>query len=145
MNTRLFIPTALIALAAASVRADLQPPAQNTQVMDKDTPAAATRNEITVAGTRFRLNGADFPYTGISFFNAIYNPAFNRSAEERTAWLRKFRRYGINVLRVWAQWDNKRGFVDAGPESTLYHPDGRLRAENLARLKAILAAADREG
>jgi hypothetical protein len=100
------------------------------------------QHEITVSGTRFLLNGEPFPYTGVSFFNAIYNPNFNKSPEERTHWLNRFRRYGINVLRVWCQWDNARGFVDAGPSQTMYHPDGQLREEHLKTLKAILADAD---
>ncbi len=106
-------------------------------------PAAAA--EITVSGTRFLLDGKPFPYTGISFFNAIYNPAFNRGSAERTEWLRKFRRYGINVLRVWSQWDNRRGFVDGCAECSLYLPDGSLRRERVAALQSIAADADREG
>ena len=106
-------------------------------------PAAAA--EIGVSGTRFLLDGKPFPYTGISFFNAIYNPAFNKSPEDRAAWLGKFRKYGINVLRVWAQWDSKRGFVDACPECSLYFPDGQLRQNHLDRLKQIAAEADRNG
>jgi hypothetical protein len=101
--------------------------------------------EIRVAGTRFVLDGKPFPYTGVSFFNAIYNPAFNRSSEDRTKALRKFKRYGINVLRVWCQWDNKRGFVDGGPESSMYQPDGSLRVRHVATLQQILTDADREG
>ena len=104
-----------------------------------------SKNEIGVSGTRFLLNGKQFPFTGVSFFNAIYNPNFNESSEQRKKWLQKFQKYGINVLRVWAQWDNKRGFVDACPECTLYHPDGRLRQENIDRLKSILTDADAEG
>ena len=42
-------------------------------------PARAAAREITVSGTTFRLDGASFPYTGISFFNAIYNPADRKS------------------------------------------------------------------
>lgn len=106
-------------------------------------PAAAA--EITVSGTRFLLDGKPFPYAGISFFNAIYNPAFNRSSAERTGWLQKFKRYGINVLRVWSQWDNRRGFVDSCADCSLYLPDGSLRPERLATLQAIAADADREG
>jgi hypothetical protein len=106
-------------------------------------PLAA--HEITVSGTRFLLDGKPFPYTGISFFNAIYNPEFNRSSEDRVRWLRKFQKYGVNVLRVWSQWDNKRGFVNSCADCSLYFPDGKLRAENVARLKQILAEADREG
>jgi hypothetical protein len=102
-------------------------------------------HEIAVAGTRFQVNGRPFPYTGLSFFNAIYNPAFNKSSEDRVRWFRVFKQHGINVLRIWCQWDNARGFVDAGPASTMYNADGRLRPEPLARLKEILIDADGEG
>lgn len=112
-------------------------------------PAAAaevvTKHEITVSGTRFLLNDEPFPYTGISFFNALYNPTFNKSFAERMQWLGKFQKYGINVLRIWCQWDNKRGFADAGPDSTMYYLDGRLRAKHLQTLKDILADADKAG
>jgi hypothetical protein len=57
----------------------------------------------------------------------------------------KFQRYGINVLRIWSQWDNKRGFVDGCPECSLYFPDGRLRQERVGRLKQILTDAGRAG
>lgn len=107
--------------------------------------AAVVTPELTISGTRFLLDRKPFPYTAVSFFNAIYNPTFNQSGEERVRWLRKFREHGINVLRVWCQWDNKRGFVDAGPESTMYEKDGRLRTQPLATLKAILADAAKEG
>ncbi len=106
-------------------------------------PAAA--GEITVSGTRFRMDGAPFHYTGISFFNALYNPAFNRSSVERRQWMRKFKKYGINVLRIWAQWSHRQAFVDTCPDCTLYFPDGRLRQQPLERLKQIAADADREG
>ena len=112
-------------------------------------PAAAqhhpAKHELAVSGTRFLLNGEPFPFTGVSFFNAIYNPVFNRDPEERKRWMRKFQRYGVNVLRVWAQWDNARGFVDACAECTLYHPDGRLRDGPIERLKQIAADADEVG
>jgi hypothetical protein len=49
------------------------------------------------------------------------------------------------VLRVWGQWDNRRGFVDACDTCTLYHPDGSLREEHVARLKEIVADADQVG
>jgi hypothetical protein len=107
-------------------------------------PASAASNAdaaIAVAGTSFTLGGKPFSYTGISFFNAIYNPEFNRSTELRRQWLRKFQRYGINVLRVWAQWDARHGFVDSGPDRTLYHPDGTLRAEPVRTLRSLLEDA----
>lgn len=102
-------------------------------------------HEITVSGTQFLVDGQSFPYTGVSFFNAIYNPAFNKSSEDRVRWMRKFRSYGINVLRVWSQWDSKRGFVDTCPDCTLYASGGALRTANVRRLSELLADADREG
>ncbi|MEZ5401505.1 MAG: hypothetical protein R2729_17670 [Bryobacteraceae bacterium] len=107
--------------------------------------ALAHAAAITTSGARFLLDGKPFPYTGVSFFNAIYNAEFNSSQARRLEWLDKFSSYGINVLRVWAQWDNERGFVDSCPACTLYRPDGSLRAEPLARLKAIASDADRRG
>lgn len=107
--------------------------------------SASHARELTVNGTHFELDGKNFPYTGVSFFNAIYNPAFNQDSETRRAWLQKFQHYGINALRVWVQWDNKRGFVDAGPEQTLYLPDGSLREKHLTTLKALLTDADTDG
>lgn len=98
--------------------------------------------ELTVKGTAFYLDGKPFPFTGVSFFNAIHNPAFNKSTEDRKTWLAKFQRYGVNVLRVWGQWDNKRGFVDSCPVCTLYQPSGELRKEHIERLKQILVDAD---
>ncbi|MCX2739510.1 cellulase family glycosylhydrolase [Pontibacter anaerobius] len=107
--------------------------------------SAQSQHEITISNTSFFRNGDPFHYTGIGFFNALYNPAFNKSGEDRGQWLDKFNKYGINVLRVWAQWDNSRGFVDAGPGATLYMPNGQLRPQPLERLKALLTDADRRG
>jgi hypothetical protein len=107
--------------------------------------ASVPAGEITVEGTRFRLDGKPFPYSGVSFFNALYNPEFNRSPEARGRWLETFRRYGINVLRVWAQWDNPRGYVDTCPECSLFRPDGSLRERHVATLRSILADADARG
>jgi hypothetical protein len=106
---------------------------------------AQSPHEVTVAGTTFRLNGKHFSWTGISFFNAIYNPTFNQSSEERLKWLRKFHQYGINVLRLWGQWDAGRGYVDSCSDCSLYHPNGNLRAQHVARLKEITADADKLG
>src|SRR5690349_597853 len=101
--------------------------------------------ELSVSGTRFLLDGKPFPYTGVSFFNAVYNTNFNASTEARVLWLKKFQRYGINVLRVWAQWDSKLGFIDTSPASTLYESDGTLRPGSLNTLKVILGDADQLG
>jgi hypothetical protein len=106
---------------------------------------AAAGAELTVKGTRFELDGKPFPYTGLSFFNAIYNTSFNQSREERLKWLARFESYGINVLRVWSQWDSKRGFADSCPACTLYQEDGSLRPDRLETLKQILADAESRG
>jgi hypothetical protein len=101
--------------------------------------------ELTIVNTSFQWKGKPFPWTGISFFNAIYNPSFNKSSADRVQWMQKFQRYGINVLRIWGQWDTKRGYVDTCETCTLYFPDGRLREPHMAQLKAILADADKQG
>src|SRR5262249_14977731 len=74
--------------------------------------------ELRVQGTHFELDGQPFSYVGLSFFNAIYNTNFNASSDARVVWLKEFQSYGISVLRIWCQWDSKRGFVDASPTST---------------------------
>jgi hypothetical protein len=107
--------------------------------------AAQSQHEVTVSGTTFQLNGKHFPWTGISFFNAIYNPTFNKSSEERIRWMRKFQKYGVNVLRLWGQWDTGRGYADSCSECSLYRPDGSLREQHVARLKEIVADADKLG
>ena len=76
------------------------------------TQAQEHKNEITIKGIRFEMNGEPFEYTGISFFNAIYNKEFNRNSQVRKEWLQKFFDTGINVLRIWCQWDNNRGFIE---------------------------------
>ncbi|MDD4108117.1 MAG: cellulase family glycosylhydrolase [Prolixibacteraceae bacterium] len=80
----------------------------------------------------------------MSFFNAMYNAEFNRDSELRRDYLRKFKSSGINVLRIWCQWDNGRGFIDGGPGKTLYNDDGLLKPELLERLKEIVRDADEE-
>lgn len=107
--------------------------------------ARAQSPDLTIQGTAFYRDGKPFPFTGVSFFNAIYNPTFNKSSADRRAWMQKFQRYGINVLRIWGQWDNKNRFVDSTPATTLYNPDGSLKPEYLATLKAIVADADALG
>ena len=107
--------------------------------------SALSAHELSISGTRFLLDNKPFPYQGVSFFNALYNPTFTKSAESQGQWLDKFHRYGINVLRIWAQWDSRRGFADASAESTLYQADGNLKPEVLKRLKALIEAADAKG
>ena len=108
--------------------------------------AAQGKHEITISGSSFLLNGEPFPYTGMSFMNAIYNPTFNKSSRVRREWMAKFQRYGITVLRIYGQWDGtSHGYVDTCAECNLFYPDGRLREAHLARVKEILADADALG
>lgn len=107
--------------------------------------SAQSNEDIRVDGLGFTFQGQPFHYTGVSFFNAIYNPSFNRSSQERKEWLQKFKNYGINVIRIWAQWDNSRGFVDTCDSCSLYLPDGNLRPFYLETLKSIIQDADEIG
>jgi len=107
--------------------------------------AAAPAHVLSVQGTHFLMDGRPFPYTGITFFNAVFNPAFNQSHEARMQWLHKFQHYGINVLRIWCQWDGRPQYVDAGPDSTLYNADGSLREKQLRMLKALLDDTNEAG
>ncbi len=103
------------------------------------------KNEITIKGTRFEMNGEPFEYTGISFFNAIFNEEFNQNSQVRKEWMQKFLDTGINVLRVWCQWDNNRGFIDAGDGKTIFNNDGSIKPEYLDKIKAIAHDADEKG
>lgn len=107
--------------------------------------AAQPHSDLTIQGTHFYRDGKPFPFTGVSFFNAIYNPTFNKNSAVRKQWLAKFQRYGINVLRVWGQWDNKNKFVDSDLTTTLYRPDGSLNPQHLTTLKAIITDAGQMG
>ena len=107
--------------------------------------AAVPSHVLSVDGTHFLMDGKPFPYTGYTFFNAVCNPAFNQSHEARMQWLHKFQHYGITVVRIWCQWDGRPQYVDAGPDSTLYNPDGSLREKHLKTLKAILDDTNEAG
>lgn len=109
-----------------------------------DSPRTRT---LTVDGTRLLLDGAPFPLQGLSFFNALFNPAFNASDADRDRWLGVFQAWGINTLRVWCQWDYlpPRTYVDVAPDHTLYTDDGAVRDHHFATLTALILAADRRG
>ena len=96
---------------------------------------------IGIKGTNFTLNQEPFDFTGVSFFNALYNPTFNRSQETQLRWLEKFNDHGITVLRIWGEWDNTLGFVDTCDSCSLYNRDGSLRPLYLQRLKTLLTNA----
>lgn len=95
---------------------------------------------IGIQGTNFTLNDEPFNFTGISFFNALYNPTFNSNEQTRLEWLRKFKDYGITVIRIWGEWNNDLGFIDTCDSCTLYNRDGSLSPIYLGRLKELLYA-----
>jgi hypothetical protein len=97
---------------------------------------------LGVQGTRLTMDGRPFPLTGVSFFNAVYNPTFNRSAGERERWLRTFLDWGVNTLRVWCQWDfaPPRNFIDTAPDHSVYTDDGALREPHVHTLLDLCAA-----
>jgi hypothetical protein len=103
-------------------------------------PPACSADEAALAvdGTRFLMDGKPFAYTGYSFFNAIYNREFNASPQARRGWLGRFKAHGINVLRVWNQWDSRRGYADTCDGCSMIAPDGGLRQAHVDTLKAIL-------
>jgi hypothetical protein len=96
---------------------------------------------LSIKGTHFMMDGKPFDFTGVSFFNALYNPTFNKDEQARIFWLKKFNDYGITVLRVWAEWNNDRGFVDACDSCRLYYKAGSLKSLYLDRLKHLLKTA----
>lgn len=106
-----------------------------------------SNHTLSVSGTRLLLDGAPFPFQGLSFFNALYNPAFNVDNDERLRWLRKFKANGINALRVWCQWDyvEPRAFVDTAADATLYTPDGDVREDRFATLSNLIDLIDIQG
>jgi hypothetical protein len=99
---------------------------------------------LSVEGTRLLLDGRPFYAQGVSFFNALYNFTFNQDAAARERWLRTFRGNGINLLRVWCQWDFSppRTFVDGAPGRTMYTDVGEVVQEHFERLDALLRQAD---
>ena len=112
---------------------------------------------LTTAGTTLQLDGSPFPYQGLTFFNALYNDAFNESDEARRKYLCYFSSWGINALRIWGDWRTTNGWIDEGPEQSLwvyprhegrnvlYEPEGALNREPVERLKRLLALADELG
>jgi len=115
--------------------------------MSERTAARRAGHTLGIQGTHLTLDGQPFPLTGVSFFNALYNPTFNRSSGERERWLRTFLDWGVNTLRVWCQWDfaPPRSFIDTAPDHSLYATDGTLREQHVATLLELCAAADALG
>jgi len=112
---------------------------------EKPMDTAYKTRVFEIEGTRLLLDGEPFYFQGLSFFNAVYNPNFNRSAGDRLTWLYKFKETGINALRIWCQWDFDRPFVDVDPDHTMYTPEGEIRDEHFHTLAVIVEALDSLG
>ena len=99
---------------------------------------------ITVSGRKLLMDGQPFLLQGVSFFNALYNPTFNRSDDDRRFWLRKFRDNGVNLIRIFLQWDRLPDFplVDVTPETSLYTDEGAVRDNVFGRLEALIRATE---
>jgi hypothetical protein len=108
---------------------------------------ASTTKTLTIQGTGLLLDDAPFSLQGLSFFNALYNPNFNRSSGDRLAWLEKFKSYGVNMLRVWCQWDFRppHTFIDVAPGNTMFTDSGAIVEAHLQRLVDLITAADQHG
>lgn len=107
-------------------------------------PSQRETHILGVKGTQLTLDGQPFSFQGLSFFNALYNPTFNRSDADRLDWLRVYKANGINCLRVWCQWDfvPPRSFVDVAAGNTLFTERGEIRDEHFAALVSLIGALD---
>lgn len=100
---------------------------------------------LNIKGQKLFLDDKPFFLQGLSFFNALYNPVFNQSDEERRKRLHYFKENGINTLRIWCQWDFNSPFnrwVDVGPSNTMYTEKGDIREESFSKLEKLIKAAD---
>lgn len=101
---------------------------------------------LSIHGTRLLLDNQPFFLQGLSFFNALYNPAFNQSSDAKIAWLKKFKANGVNTLRVWCQWDFiDRPFVDLKVENTLYDHQGGIKDDVMRRIIDLIELLTAEG
>lgn len=102
----------------------------------------SAQHTLGIQGTHFTMDEGPFDYTGLSFFNALYNPAFNKNNQSRLYWLKKFKNNGITVVRVWAEWNSDLGFVDTCDSCTLFCREGTLKSQYLSRLDSLLVISD---
>jgi hypothetical protein len=110
--------------------------------------AAGRKTRILgIDGTQLTLDGKPFFWQGLTFFNAIFNEAFNRSGDEQLHWLRKFQDNGISAVRVWCEWDfpPPRSFVDVASGRSMFTVLGEVKEEYFRTLSALIEAADSLG
>lgn len=102
---------------------------------------------LEARGSQLFFHGRPFGFRGLSFFNALFNKTFNRSDEERGAWLDRFGAVGVTALRCWCQWDFAEPFTfaDVAPGNSLFDNEGRLRAVFVSRLSKLVEATTYRG
>lgn len=108
---------------------------------------------ITIHNTNLLLDGKPYYYQGLSFFYALFKSAFNADEGEGARWLDHYKSWGITALRDWADWRLTNGWIDEGPEASLwiypgregrdrlFEPEGEINNGTLYRLKRLLTLA----
>jgi hypothetical protein len=91
-------------------------------------------NNLGIKGTRFTINDQPVFLLGISYYGALGAPN-----ETVLRDLEDMQRYGINWIRVWANWAAFQQDVAAIDE------DGHPRKDQLEKLKWLLSQCDRRG
>lgn len=100
--------------------------------------------KLTVSGTKLLLDDKPFYYQGVSFFNALFNEAFN-DGDAMGEYLDHFRENGINALRVWCTWNFPKSthhFVDSSSEACLFTYRGDIKPLYADRLQRLMEMAD---
>ena len=109
---------------------------------------------LSISGTEILYDGQPYYFQGLTFFNALYNTAFNQSDEERRRHLKYLKSWGFTMMRVWGDWRTQNGWIDEGPDQSLwvypvmegrnrlFEPQGIIDTKPLERLKTMLTIAD---
>ena len=115
--------------------------------MSDASVAEPSADVLSVEGTRLCLGGKLSPFRGLSFFNALFNPAFNRGIGSRRAWVAKFWSNRVTALRVWCQgnFTGPHVFADVGPGQSLLRVTGDLQGVFADRLCQLAAATAEQG
>lgn len=103
---------------------------------------------LSILKTCFVLDSKPFDLQGVSFFNALFNEEFCRSNENMAYYLKRFKEYGINMIRVWCQWDfygNAGKFIDVKQGHSLFDRLGNISDLYWHRLSQLLITADQLG
>jgi hypothetical protein len=106
------------------------------------TPSAAAGSapSLAIDGPRFTVDGTPRFLVLVSYFDALR--ASDAVLDADFAWLR---RHGIDGVRIFPNWwrcaEVRRCGGQPGADTLMAAPDGRIRADRLARLRQVLAKA----